>query len=342
MSKIDKKSIKKTSTTKVEIIKDKELEKTPEKKTPTKKKTTNKAFNADAFKEHAMELSNVKNVDSSVYDVKTGKKIEMLIIDDLTSAPADWNKFPDPSPEEYLRLKFSLMEEGIFSPIIVWDRGDDFIILSGHTRVRAYKEIRDTQDGNPMINYNKIPSIVYAKDEITEEEARGIIIEANTLQRGDNTKVMPFVVQHRVNVLAKRKDKKGDTLYQAAKEMNLSRTKIYEEKVFASEIEEDIVNLMYEGILTRKAALRFARIDRSAQKTVYERLLKGKDRKYMIKNNIDERTKQLRKDMSFEEIKYFLSNDVVKGKVTVSVKVPAELEVEFLKMAKEWVKSHVE
>lgn len=300
----------------------------------------------DDFKSKMFESMNIgtKEMEAAANrvgskDERTGKVIQLLDINYLNEAPKDWDQFPEPTKEQYLRMKFSIIENGLIYPIVVWDRGDEKMIIAGKTRTRIYRDIRDNNEGNPDLDYNYIPAIVFERHELNKDQAINIIIESNTEQRKDNTKELPFIVKHKVNQISKRKNKKGDSMDKVAKDMNMSRTKIYEEKVLATEIDEDIVRMFYDGILNRKTVLRFKRIDRSAQNKVYEKLLKNLTREDVKKKNIDERSKGLKKDMSFEEIKEVLTSDPVDMKVQISAKIPAKFEDEFQKMLKEWLES---
>lgn len=276
-------------------------------------------------------------------DQETGKTIELIDIHTLKEAPKDWDQFPDPAEEEYIQLKFSIIEVGLINPIIVWDRGrEGKMILAGKTRTRIFKDILESGEGNSDVDYSKIPAIVFERREIDEDRAKDIIIESNTEQRKDNTKDLPFVVQHKVERIMNRKNKSGDTMDKVAREMNLSRTKIYEEKILASEIHENIVNMYYDGILNRKTVLRFNRIDYSAQGNVYESILKDLSREDVKKKNIDARSKRLRKGMSFEEIKECLTVDPEDLSVLVTLRVPKDAKKEFMKMAKSWIENYNE
>lgn len=307
-------------------------------------KTDKKKALADSLFNNMTGLSNemeIKDLSPGAIDESTGKAITYVDVDSLEEAPKEWDQFPDHTKEEYLRLKFSIMNTGLIQPISVWDRGrEGKVILAGKNRTRIYKEIRDSKEGNPDVDYSKIPAIIYGRREIDEEKARDIIVDSNTQQRKDNTKDLPFVVQHRVSRINKNKDKKGDTMDQVAKEMNLSRTKIYEERIFANEIDENITALFFNGILNRKTALRFKKIDKSAQSKVYEKFLKGITREQVKERNLDDRTKKLKKGMSFEEIKEVLTHDPDDLKTTITLRIPQSLENRFMKMAEKWIEEN--
>lgn len=76
--------------------------------------------------------------------------------------------------ERMKELEKSIKNYGLQQPIILWDKGnksEKYIILAGHNRVKACKNI----------GYTKVPAII--KKDITESEATIIVNETNMLQR---------------------------------------------------------------------------------------------------------------------------------------------------------------
>ena len=74
--------------------------------------------------------------------------------------------------ERMKELEKSIKEYGLQTPIILWDNGGDkYIILAGHNRVKAHKNL----------GYTKIPAII--KKNLTKEEAAIIVNQTNMVQR---------------------------------------------------------------------------------------------------------------------------------------------------------------
>ena len=85
-------------------------------------------------------------------------------------------------------LKESILKRGgIINPIVVWQKQGSYIILSGHNRTAAYKEILQMakeKGYNEYLNvYNKIPAIIKGEFELDDNEAQQIIIDCNWAQR---------------------------------------------------------------------------------------------------------------------------------------------------------------
>ena len=113
-----------------------------------------------------------------------GNTVEMLIPRELlVAAPDDWNFFPAASADKIVEISESIKQYGLFHKITVWARDDGkYMILGGHTRVACFDYLASTDTGNKA-KWHKIPAAVYGKDQITETDAKRIIIVSNVDQR---------------------------------------------------------------------------------------------------------------------------------------------------------------
>lgn len=110
-------------------------------------------------------------------------KVMMIPIEKLEAAPADWNFFQNLSEERFGELKRSIEEYGIQHNLVVQEvESGKFRILSGHQRVKACKDLFETTKKE---EYRSIPCKVYGAGELSDEDARRIVIFTNTAQRGD-------------------------------------------------------------------------------------------------------------------------------------------------------------
>lgn len=267
---------------------------------------------------------------------KTEKPVTNIDINKLSPAPDDWNFFPEISEEKMLEMMFSILENGLFNPIIVWEIDDNpqnprYMILSGHNRVRAYKRIlREYQDA-PRFNkreYETIPAIVYRKNEIDELKAKEIIIDTNYIQRDDDKRLMPQIIKNRLEIVRGRKDVKGRTIDIVAEELGISSTKVYEDQLIANKIIPELNEFYFNNELKKKSLLRFAWFDKEIQKWIYRNF---KDK------IIDDNVMKLKKNMSKEEIRSCFEDTNYVKKVSVSIKVPEFLKDEFKEMAIRWL-----
>lgn len=272
-------------------------------------------------------------IDDIEEDYKSEKDIIHIDINSLHSAPEEWNFFPPISNIKMLEMVFSILENGLFNPIIVWEQENGCMILSGHNRVKAYKKILEEYEGMPDFDENKyktIPSIVFTKDEIDENKAKEIIIDTNYIQREEDKKLMPQIIKNRLDIVRKRKDKKGRTIDIVAEELGLSKTKVYEDQLIANRIIPELNDFYFNEIIGKKALLRFAWFNEEIQRWIYNEF------KDSIENDV---VMGIKKGMNKENITKCFNNGHNKiKKITISVRIPEHLKDDFRKMAKEWIK----
>lgn len=103
----------------------------------------------------------------------------------IDPAPDEWNFFDKPDAEAYNLLLNSIIVEGLMNPITLWKRPNGrYMILSGHTRESVFDELyQATADDK----WQKIPAKFYEPEDLTENDARRIIILANIAQRAKET-----------------------------------------------------------------------------------------------------------------------------------------------------------
>lgn len=98
--------------------------------------------------------------------IKESEKIEISKL-----KPFPDHKFKPYTDERFTDMVESIEEFGVISPIIVWEKDNEYIILSGHNRVAASK----------ALGLKEIPCVV--KKNLTIEEATLIVTETNLMQR---------------------------------------------------------------------------------------------------------------------------------------------------------------
>lgn len=265
---------------------------------------------------------------------KDKKEITYLDIDLLYPAPKSWNFFPELSESKMLEMMFSIMENGLFNPIIVWEQEEGCMILSGHNRVNLYARIIE-EYGN-SINFDKekyetIPAIVFKKDEIDEDKAKEIIIDTNYIQRDEDKRLMPLIIKHRLDIVKNRKDIKGRTVDIVAKELGISSTKVYEDQLIANRIIPELNEFFFNNKLGKKSLLRFAWFDKKIQQWIYDN----------FKENIfDNNVMKLKKHMDKNAIKEcFKEGKDERKMVTVTIRMLEEIKDEFREMALEWIEN---
>lgn len=116
-------------------------------------------------------------IESILDSLITDTTIKYIDVNLLEKSPKDWNFFKPLDPSKFLILKKSIKSEGLLHPIHVWNYKDRFIILSGHNRVKAFKELYEETNNDV---YKKIPAKINKVDELNKDKARMIVAIGNT------------------------------------------------------------------------------------------------------------------------------------------------------------------
>ena len=267
------------------------------------------------------------------YVAQTNKSI--ILIETALLKPSPWNKFKKWSKSKMLEVKYSILANKLFYPIIVWEQLDGtYMILSGHNRVDAYKEIYEEYKDEPGFNadeYLSIPAIVYSFTEINESKAREMIVDTNYLQRDEREmkEQTAYIIQERLEIVKNRTDIKGRKIEYVAEMLGMKRTKVYEDSILVNKVIPEARELYFNGTLSKKPILRFAWFSEDIQKWIITKYL-----------NIltDKKLMQLKKGMKEEEIAEILEQNVIKvTRKTISIRVPDIIENEAKEFFKAWI-----
>lgn len=109
---------------------------------------------------------------------------KQVSVDILEAAPDTWNFFTKPSKEKIIALAESIYYSGLLQPIVVREldiKGKALQILAGHTRVEAYRALRDTFGGT---EYDMIMALVFPFNTLSDDQAEDIVCDTNFMQRG--------------------------------------------------------------------------------------------------------------------------------------------------------------
>lgn len=126
----------------------------------------------------SMESVQTGALPEQMISLERAGQVHLLALSQLQPAPAEWN-FYRPLPEgKLLELLASIRDKGLLHPVVVWKRNADYMILSGHNRVEAFRRLY--ADG-ACAEFASVPCVVL--DRLTEESAREIIVDSNWVQR---------------------------------------------------------------------------------------------------------------------------------------------------------------
>ncbi|WP_239253411.1 ParB/RepB/Spo0J family partition protein, partial [Citrobacter werkmanii] len=131
--------------------------------------------------------------------ITSGMDIFRIEIDLIDDAPDEWNFYKKLDDGKLAELIESILENGLLSPVIVWEQEEGrYMMLAGHNRLRAFRMIYErTQD----TQYKKIHAYIKKKNEISEDEAKVIIIDTNFVQRQLSTIEKTKSIVYKYNML---------------------------------------------------------------------------------------------------------------------------------------------
>lgn len=186
-------------------------------------------------------------------EYSAGMDVFPLELTRLDDAPLEWN-FYRPLPEDkFFELVESIEEKGLFSPLIVWEQPNGrYRILSGHNRRRALALLYE-KTGEPR--YAKAQCIVKRADELTEEEALALLVDANWVQRTLSASEKAKSILHKYTTLGRKKKDEGSgrTYDRVAQHFGLKATQVYQYIRLAA-LEEHWLRCVDTGELSIKAA----------------------------------------------------------------------------------------
>lgn len=220
-------------------------------------------------------------------------KIVKIEIAQLEQAPDEWNFYPALSDEEFEKLVLSILEHGLLHPVVVRRADDRNIILSGHNRVRAYQAIvKDMEalargeegryilapnDELKISDYLQIMCVV--KEDISDDEAREIIIDANYVQRQLGPRLITRSVIEKYRIIQDKRKVVADDRYKSlktreivARDFKLSGRHIDRYRRLEN-LDEHLLELFYQGKISLDLASKLAGLKPRVQEHLVENYL---------------------------------------------------------------------
>lgn len=287
-----------------------------------------------------------KTVVEALDNLPKTKTAILINIKDLYSSPNKWNFYDPLDDNKKLELIESIQENGILSPIIVWEvdfdyieneydedeidaydlEGNRYLILAGHNRTDAFNKLYlSTGDEK----YSKIPAFVFKKDDIDLQSAKEIVVDTNYVQRVLNTKEIHMSIMHKYAEVENDKTQKGRTRDIVAEKLNISATKVEQYRKLSGLIQE-LKEMVYSDTIALNSMLKIADKSKELQQWIYSNYgdklnnkILNKVKPYMKKNDIEN-----------------LFNKELQPKIKtkkVSVDIPEDLVDEFKIMVSKWV-----
>lgn len=270
-------------------------------------------------------------------------KIELVDVTELYSAPIKWNYFDRLSDDKMFELMDSIADNGLISPVILWKInrkeifkesnekdmydffGEEYLILSGHNRVQAYLNLYDNTKKEKYIN---IPAFVF--HDVTEFQAKNIIIDSNYAQRDLSIKEKVKSIIDKYNIYENEKIIKGKTAEFIASDLDISPRMVFNYKKLTKLIPQ-IKDMVYSGHLPLTSAIKLANINSQCQEWLY-----NDNREHIVPSVVN----KIKPDSSKKDIQRIIDSQQkskMKSTVKITVDVPDYLQERFKTMCKDWI-----
>ena len=256
--------------------------------------------------------------------------------DKLEEAPKAMNFFGDLNEGRFTELKVSIEKQGILHNLVVQElENGNFRILSGHQRVRACDELfEETKDAK----YQEFPCKVYKKGDLSEEDARRIVILTNTAQRGTLSLSEQIRSISELTELEKKKSfyGSGDVTTEVAERLNLSRSAVFRLKNCGNLIEplkSECGNKKDGKTLSLRDGEVISHLTPELQQHIYD---KGYYQSDFLTATRVKALRQLLKDATVEDVdKIFAGNRMYSYTITTTVEQPQGFKTLAVHVAKE-------
>lgn len=290
-----------------------------------------------------------KNVDASPNSKIDGMIAKNIPVKHLYEAPSDWNFYNELDDNKKLELMESINENGLMSPIIVWEINKEkvkgsyinhtdaystggfiYMILAGHNRVDAYVRLYEaTKDEK----YLSIPAFVFYENDLNEHSAREIIVDTNYVQRVLSVEEMEKSIMYKYDEVENNKTEKGRTRDIVADKLGISSTKVVQYKTLSG-MYLPLKKMVYSGDIALTSLLKLSDKSVDIQEWIYENYSEVLDNKLL--NKIKPYMKKSDIEYTFGKELEKRNQEKIKTK-KVSLDVPDYLVEEFKIMCSKWL-----
>ena len=268
-------------------------------------------------------MNSASNMADILTNMTTGMDIHKIDLDKLKEAPSEWNFYSPLSLKKMEELIDSIEKNGLLHPLVVWEQNDGtYMILSGHNRKRAFEMLYDSTKDE---KYSKLFCYIKKFNEITEDEAKEIIIDTNWVQRELSTIEKAQSIYRKYTSIGRKqkvKDGEGQGIRNydiIAEQYNISGRHVLNYYKLNYLIDE-IQKMVSENRLSIKAGVKLSNFDPLTQKWMYDNF------KDYINNQV---VFKIQKDMSNDEIEKIILGKEENKTIELKYTIPLELKEDF-------------
>ena len=262
-------------------------------------------------------------------------------IDILKAAPDDWNFFIKPSKEKIIALAESIYYNGLLQPIVVRELDPDGItleILAGHTRVEAYRALRETIGGK---DYDTIQALVFPFNTLSDNQAEDIVCDTNFMQRGTlSTMETARCIQLKAKRIRQQKRHRGDgsVASKISEYYHIKRASVFRWQRIANLIPE-LVALSEQRQLTADSMYKLSGFSPAEQERIYRRAadyISNNSLRFVRTKHKIEDVIRILKDDTIPDIAlhYSVAAEDLNERIPMLLLVPKEQYEDVLKIAK--------
>lgn len=218
--------------------------------------------------------------------ITTGLDVHQVDLWKLVDAAPEWNFYSPLSSSKMIELVESIRVLGLMHPLVVWEQMDgSFMILSGHNRKKAYDLLlEETSDDK----FKKIYCYVKKFNDLTEDEAKEIIIDTNWVQRElSSTERAQSIFQKYTKLRSardgfKNKNYEGKTRDLIAKQFEITGRQV-SDYYRLNYLSKEFKAMLEDNKLSIKAGVRLAQFNPPDQKYLYNTFKNTLDNKVILK-----------------------------------------------------------
>lgn len=266
----------------------------------------------------------IEMVRENFQNITTGMDVFLIDTDKIVVAPAEWNFYKKLDDSKMVELIESILDNGLLNAVIIWEQGNGkYMMLSGHNRLRAYQMIYEQTKND---EYKRIHVYIKKKDELTEEEARTIIIDTNFVQRQLSTLEKAKSIVYKYNTLGRKKygSREKSPTEKIAEDYNMTNRQVFK-YIKLQYLLPEIMQLIDNGVLNINSGVKLAGLNKDIQERLYQNELPFLNNKSL--RNIE--------STDYEEILTQIKNGVNEHKL-FKIKIPDALAQNFKEYLLEW------